>query len=69
MNDDPSYSIMIKWLGQMEKKIKNNTDGVKAYSKALAESAAANAQQSGKVDLSNIQNANQYLEQRLKLIE
>jgi len=60
---------MLSWLDQMKDSIEHYKDALKDVSKYSAELTAITAEGTGKVDFSDVQNANQYLEQRLALIQ
>lgn len=63
------YQNMLSWLDQMKDSVERYKDALKDVSKYSTELTAITAEGTGKVDFSDIQNANQYLEQRLALIQ
>lgn len=63
------YKNMLSWLDQMKDSVEHYKDALKDVSKYSTELTAITAEGTGKVDFSDIQNANQYLEQRLALIQ
>ena len=63
------YQNMLSWLDQMKDSVERYQDALKDVAKYSTELAAITAMGTGSVDLSNIENANQYLEQRLVLIQ
>lgn len=63
------YQNMLSWLDQMKDSVEHYKDALKDVSKYSTELTAITAEGTGKVDFSDIQNANQYLEQRLALIQ
>ena len=63
------YQNMLAWLDQMKDSVESYQDALKDVSKYSTELTAITAEGTGKVDFSDVQNANQYLEQRLALIQ
>lgn len=63
------YQNMLSWLDQMKDSVERYKDALKDVSKYSTELTAITAEGTGKVDFSDVQNANQYLEQRLALIQ
>jgi len=69
LQDSKYYQNMLSWLDQMKDSVERYKDALKDVSKYSTELTAITAEGTGKVDFSDIQNANQYLEQRLALIQ
>lgn len=60
---------MIKWLDGMSDAVERYKQAQEDLKKYSTEVAAITAEGTGTVDFSNVENANQYLEQRLALIQ
>ena len=60
---------MLSWLGQMKDSVERYQAALEDVSKYSTELTAITAAGTGTVDFSDVQNANQYLEQRLALIQ
>lgn len=69
LQDSEYYQNMLSWLDQMKGSVERYQAALEDVSKYSTELTAITAAGSGSVDFSNVQNANEYLEQRLALIQ
>ena len=68
-NNSKYYTNMVKWLDGMSESVERYRKAQEDLKKYSTEVTAITAEGTGTVDFSNIENANQYLEQRLALIQ
>lgn len=69
LQDSEYYQNMLSWLDQMKDSVERYQAALEDVSKYSTELTAITAAGTGTVDFSDVQNANQYLEQRLALIQ
>ena len=69
LQDSEYYQNMLSWLDQMKDSVERYQAALEDVSKYSTELTAITAAGTGTVNFSDVQNANQYLEQRLALIQ
>ena len=68
-NSSEFYKDAVKWLQQMEESVEKYRDALQDVSKYSTELTALTSVSSGTIDLTNITTANDYLRERITLIE